>query len=374
MNCWERMGCGHGPESGVIGVCIVASERRMDGVNGGVNAGRCCWAVTGTLCGGEVQGHFAQKHQTCLACAHFLAVRAEQGESFTFGLEHLAVENLTRALDELAGRNSTPKLQTMGELMAGLVHEMASPLQYALSNMEFVADQLDTLDEALRAAALYSSAPIEDHRVRVVGAHQTADGEFRQELREALDESLEGLRQLVRLVITVQRFMRPSPREKALIDVAELIQDAVKISRNEWKYDAQIKLELEPTPPLAVYPDELRQAILNLVVNAAHSIHDHGASGGEIGISLQVEPDTVKISVSDNGPGVPPALRECIWQRFFTTREQGTGQGLSLVQQYVDLHEGTIALAEGDGSGARFVMRLPRMEALGSAVGAGRWP
>lgn len=85
QNCWERKGCGREPggaKAAALGVCPAAVERRMDGANGGVNAGRGCWAVAGTLCGGKIQGTFASKQRSCLTCDHYQAVRMEEGKAF----------------------------------------------------------------------------------------------------------------------------------------------------------------------------------------------------------------------------------------------------------------------------------------------------
>ena len=138
--------------------------------------------------------------------------------------------------------------------------------------------------------------------------------------------------------------------------------------RNEWKYVADLQTDFDPSLPLvSCLPGEFNQAILNIVVNAAHAIADRvGRHGkGVIGVSTRLDGDGVEIRISDTGTGIPEAVRGRIFEPFFTTKEvgKGTGQGLAIARSVVvDKHQGEIFFETEMGQGTTFVLRLPLSE------------
>ncbi len=165
----------------------------------------------------------------------------------------------------------------------------------------------------------------------------------------------------------MREFSHPGPLEKTALDLNHAIQSTILVSRNEWKYVADLKVDLDPDlPPVQCVPGEFNQVILNLIVNAAHAIADV-VSGkpdgkGTITVSTRQDGDYAEIRVSDTGTGIPEAARPSIFNLFFTTKPvgKGTGQGLSLAHNVVvQKHGGTITFDTEVGVGTTFKIRLP---------------
>ncbi|MZG53473.1 MAG: histidine kinase, partial [Nitrospinae bacterium] len=155
--------------------------------------------------------------------------------------------------------------------------------------------------------------------------------------------------------------------EKKLSNINKAIETTINVSRNEWKYVAEIETELATDLPLVpCYLNDINQLILNLIVNAAHAIKDKSFESesnlGKITISTKVEDDSVEIRISDTGAGIPEEIRPRIFDPFFTTKEVGlgTGQGLSIAHTIVvKKHQGTIDFETAVGKGTIFIIRLP---------------
>lgn len=152
------------------------------------------------------------------------------------------------------------------------------------------------------------------------------------------------------------------------MDLNEAVQNTVTVARNEWKYVAELELDLQPDlPPVTCVGGEITQVILNLIVNAAHAIEAKAERGtgvmGRIGVSTRVVDGEVEIAVADSGTGIAESIRERIFEPFFTTKEvgRGTGQGLSIARSIVvEKHRGRILLETEVGRGTVFRVRLPR--------------
>jgi signal transduction histidine kinase len=150
------------------------------------------------------------------------------------------------------------------------------------------------------------------------------------------------------------------------VDLNRAIESTVTVARNEWKYVADLVLELEPSlPPVPCLPGEFNQVILNLVINAAHAIGEvvEGSGGkGQIVVSSRRDGEWVEVRIRDNGPGIPEKIRGRMFEPFFTTKPvgKGTGQGLALTRSViVGKHGGTIHFETEVGQGTTFVVRLP---------------
>ena len=162
-------------------------------------------------------------------------------------------------------------------------------------------------------------------------------------------------------------FSHPGVEEKTAIDINQAIESTVTISRNEWKYVAEMETDLDrDLPPVLCLAGELNQVILNLIVNASHAIADvvgDGSGGkGTITIGTRRDGDWVEIRVTDTGAGIPEGIRSRIFDPFFTTKQvgRGTGQGLSIAHSVVvDRHGGEISFETETGKGTSFLIRLP---------------
>lgn len=262
------------------------------------------------------------------------------------------------------------KLESIGQLAAGIAHEVNTPTQYAGDNVAFLSTAwkdvepvLDEYERILEGGAL--DAP------RARAAWRRADVDFlRSEVPAALSAASDGLEQIGRIVRAIKDFSHPGDESLRPEDINHAIENAVTVARNEWKYVARMNLELDSTlPRVPCNISAFNQVILNLIVNAAQAI-ETAASGNEFGtILIRTRPadDYAEIVVEDDGPGIPEALRERVFDPFFTTKEvgKGTGQGLAIAfRVVVNQHGGTLSLSVPEsGRGARLTIRLPLEQA-----------
>ncbi|MCB0329801.1 MAG: hypothetical protein KDD70_09060, partial [Bdellovibrionales bacterium] len=179
--------------------------------------------------------------------------------------------------------------------------------------------------------------------------------------------SFEGAESVARIVRSMKAFSHPGTEDKAYLDINEAIESTATVSRNEWKYVADMTLNLDPSIPMVRgYAGELSQVFLNLIVNAAHAIGDatEGGKAGKRGITITTRhrQGIVEISISDAGIGIPVEIRERIFDPFFTTKAvgKGTGQGLSMAYStIVERHNGSIDFLSEVGKGTTFRISLP---------------
>lgn len=241
------------------------------------------------------------------------------------------------------------KLESVGRLAAGIAHEINTPLQYVNSNVELLQDLSSDLRE------LASSRAGDSVRLESMSA----------EMGSAIADSLEGLDRVSAIVRALTSFAHPDAAEKSVGDINEAIRVTVKIARGETRDVADVRLDLGSIPPIPILSGDINQVFLNLIVNAAHAIKDTlgGArTRGVIAIKTWVEGTDVIITVSDDGGGIPTAIRESVFLPFFTTKEvgRGTGQGLAICHAVVvDKHDGSLTFESEVGHGTTFRVRLP---------------
>ena len=248
------------------------------------------------------------------------------------------------------------KLESVGHLAAGIAHEINTPTQYIGDNTRFLKDAFQGLAslltnyERLLVAAQANNLSGETVR-EVASAVQQADaGYLLEEIPKAIEQSLEGVSRVSKLVAAMKEFSHPGSKEKTPVDLNRAIESTITVARNEWKYVADMETDFDPDLPMvSCLPDEFNQVILNLIVNAAHAVADvvgkGGSEKGKIKVQTRNCPDCVEIQIQDTGTGIPEAVQACIFDPFFTTKEigKGTGQGLTIARSIVvDKHGGTI--------------------------------
>lgn len=261
------------------------------------------------------------------------------------------------------------KLEAIGQLAAGIAHEINTPIQYIGDNNVFLNDSFQELFGffATLKSTLDAEGPMDKEALR--RAIDAVDLDyFEDEIPKAIRQSLDGVARVSRIVSAMKEFSHPGTEAQERIDLNRAIENTLTVSRNEWKYVAELHTDLDPGLPLVpCFPGELNQVVLNLVVNAAHAIAD--ATGGMdsghkglIRVSTRIEGSDVVIRVSDNGSGIPEAIRARVFEPFFTTKPvgKGTGQGLAITHSViVDKHGGKIELESELGKGTTFILRLP---------------
>ncbi|MEM9615105.1 MAG: ATP-binding protein [Actinomycetota bacterium] len=282
-------------------------------------------------------------------------------------------QDITEARKSQEQLREAQKLESIGQLAAGIAHEINTPMQYLSDNLRFAKDSLAPIFELLghcrRLAADGIDAADAAERLRKLGEmYDEYDVDFlTEELPEALGQSLDGTQQVSRIVRAMKDFSHPgSADEQVKLDVNRTVESAATVCRAEWKLVADLDLDLAPElPPITSYSGTLGRVVLNLIVNAAHAIGDivDGTTDkGTITVRTLAVDDGVEIAVQDTGGGIPEAIRARVFDPFFTSKEvgKGTGQGLSLAwATVVDLHGGRLEFDSEAGVGTTFRISLP---------------
>ena len=267
------------------------------------------------------------------------------------------------------------KLEAIGQLAAGIAHEINTPIQFIgdnntflMSSFEEVFDHIQHLTDCL-ASIRQQEGPGALLAARCLENLEGTELDYLQsEIPQAVQQSLDGVNRVSRIVSAMKDFCHPGENNRIAADLNRAIKSTLTVSRNEWKFLVSLETDLDPDLPLVpCFLNELNQAILNLLVNAAHAIgeqrQDHNdGSLGHIRVSTRRHGAEVEITVEDDGPGIPDAIRDRIFDPFFTTKPvgRGTGQGLAIVHAViVDMHHGRITLETTPGHGSAFHLFLP---------------
>jgi two-component system, NtrC family, sensor kinase len=284
---------------------------------------------------------------------------------------------LGKALDELrltqAKLIQAQKLQAIGQLAAGIAHEVNTPAQYVTDNVSFLQRAFDKLwrlleaqSSVLEAVRAGDATPQSLEPVDAARAAAKLDYLARQVPR-AIEQSLAGLGQVSSIVKAMKEFSHPSGTEKQPFDLHDVIESTSTVAKSEWKYVAELELDFDwNLPPVPLLRNEFSQVLLNLIVNAAHAIAaalpPASADKGKIVITTKAVGAQVEVRIRDTGTGIPEAVRPRVFEPFFTTKDvgKGTGQGLAIAYSVVvDKHGGSISFETQEGRGTTFVISLP---------------
>jgi signal transduction histidine kinase len=253
------------------------------------------------------------------------------------------------------------KLESIGQLAAGIAHEINTPVQYVSDNLTFLSASWQDMQPLIDDY----QASVRSTDARRSAIWDKADMDFvRAELPIALDAAGAGLKHISRIVLAMKEFSHPGTDGLQPTDVNRAIETTITVARNEWKYVAVMHTELGALPTVLCNVSSFNQVMLNLIVNAAQAIGERVTNGelGNIWIKTRRQEAHVEIRVEDDGPGVPESIRDQIFDPFFTTKEvgKGTGQGLSIAYRVVcQQHGGSLAMEPRSGGGACFVIHLP---------------
>lgn len=263
------------------------------------------------------------------------------------------------------------KLESVGQLAAGVAHEINTPIQFVGDSLNFIGEavvdslELITAYRSLRDAVSQGSASAEGVET-LKELEEELDIEFiEEEAPRAIERSREGIRRVAEIVSAMKQFSHPGGSDLAPADLNTIIENTLIVAKNEYKYVAELEADLGSIPDVIANPGDIGQVILNLVVNAAHAIADRIAGTDELGrirVSTAADGDGVALTVTDTGGGVPAELQDRIFDPFFTTKEpgRGTGQGLAIARNIVvDRHGGRLDLSVEPGAGSTFTVWLP---------------
>jgi len=265
------------------------------------------------------------------------------------------------------------KMEAIGQLAAGIAHEINTPTQFVGDNTRFFQDSFDDLIDIIKIykklIEASKSGSLTDKLIQTAEERiEEFDLDYLEaEIPVAIQHTLKGVGRIAKIVQAMKIFAHPGGEEKEPADINKSIEKTITISRNEWKYVAELITDFDESLSLVpCFQAELNQVILNLIVNAAHAIaevnKDNPSQMGKIRISTRCEDNWAKIYISDTGSGIPEEIRHKIFDLFFTTKEpgKGTGQGLAISHSViVEKHKGTITLESREGKGTTFIISLP---------------
>jgi PAS domain S-box-containing protein len=272
------------------------------------------------------------------------------------------------------------KLESVGRLAAGVAHEINTPVQFVSDNMHFLRGGIDDLSQvlgkyrALRQAVADDGPSLEAASEAERSEHDADLDYLLENMPTAVERALEGLERVATIVRSMKEFAHPDLKEMSPVDLNQAIQSTLVIARNEYKYVADVETHFAELPRVTCHAGDVNQAILNIIVNAAHAIGDVVAgttNRGRITVVTSRDNDWAEVRISDTGGGIPEEVRDRIFDPFFTTKEvgKGTGQGLAISRSVIlEKHGGTLTFETQMGMGTTFIIRLPIEGRIGNAA------
>jgi hemerythrin-like metal-binding protein len=270
---------------------------------------------------------------------------------------------LRRSLEQLAQTQAqllqSEKMAAVGQLAAGVAHEINNPIGFVGSNLASLGKYVERLFALVdEVDKMLPSLPPEV-AARLHGALERAELTFlREDIPDLLRESADGLARVRRIVADLKDFSHVDESDWQEADLNAGLESTLNVVWNELKYKARIERDFGVLPPVRCLPAQLNQVFMNLLVNSAQAIETQGT----IRIRTRDEGGRVQIEIADTGKGIPPEIQSRIFEPFFTTKPvgQGTGLGLSISWDIVRRHGGRIAVESAPGKGSRFTITLPR--------------
>lgn len=266
------------------------------------------------------------------------------------------------------------KLESVGQLAAGIAHEINTPSQYVGSNVDFLAEAAGDISQLMaNYQELLEAVKQGEVSAELVQGQEETLAEIdwhylQEEMPAAIRQSQEGLQRITTIVRAMKEFSHPGSKERSPTNINRLIETTVTVARNEWKYVAEMELQLDDSlAPVPCLANELGQVILNLLVNGAHAIAERLGNNpegekGRLTITTSQTSDQAFIQVRDTGMGIPAQVQERIFDPFFTTKKvgRGTGQGLAIAHDVVsEKHGGSLTFETEAGKGTTFTIILP---------------
>ena len=288
-----------------------------------------------------------------------IADRVHELQTLNETLEARVVEEVHKNREKDSILLHQDKLASIGQLAAGVAHEINNPMGFIMSNLRTLKKYADVEQQYMSVLEEVIKDSCPDDRCKdIEELRQRLDLFFiLEDIPPLISESLEGAERVKRIVLDLKDFARTDEDSLKETDLNQCVQSTANIVRNEIKYVADLDLQLGNIPLIVCNPQQVNQVIANLLVNAAHAIDGHGS----ITVSTSAESDNVILTVSDTGSGIPDEIRTRIFDPFFTTKDvgKGTGLGLSISYDIVKKHGGEITLESEPGKGTTFMVSLP---------------
>ncbi|MEO1147072.1 MAG: ATP-binding protein [Cyanobacteria bacterium J06638_22] len=274
-----------------------------------------------------------------------------------------ANDELTAALQQIHQTQGwliqQEKMSSLGQLVAGVAHEINNPVNFIHGNIIHVQSYIRDLLELVQEYQQCYPNPDTDMQAAI----EKADLEFiREDLPRTLSSMQLGSDRIRKLVLSLRNFSRLDEAEIKAVDLHEGIENTLVILNHRLKQEVEIVKGYGTLPLVDCYPAQLNQVFMNILLNALDALESHQVEAPQIVIRTEVLSDhQIRITISDNGPGIPPDVLHRVFDPFFTTKPVGlgTGLGLGICYQIMEKHQGTIQAFSSIGQGAKFVITLP---------------
>ena len=302
------------------------------------------WPVFGVLASG-------------LLAVGYLAHR-QRSMAWEIERRHAAEQERTILIQRMA---EVSRLESLGTLAGGVAHEINTPAQYIGDNLLFIQGWLPRLLDVVKSAR---DAGVNGQWDEVRDKANALKFDFAvRELPAAAQQAIDGIGRIASIVQAIKEFSFPSAKTPHPFDLNHSIENACMVTRNRWKYVAEIRFDPDPSlPPLEAVEGEINQVLVNLIVNAADAIAELDQKVlGHIDISTALDGEMIQLTVADSGIGISPEHHSRLFELFFTTKApgKGTGQGLAITRAIILRHGGSIDFTSTAGQGACFIVRLP---------------
>jgi signal transduction histidine kinase len=262
------------------------------------------------------------------------------------------------------------KMASLGQMVAGVAHEINTPLGYVKNNIEMMEMFFEGNQDLLNACSALADVllspqsteqELQERLNALVALRESQAGNEGDDMQRLFTDTRFGIEQISELVQNLKNFSRLDRAAAADVDLNECLDSAVMLARNVLKTRVEVVRQYGEVPRISCMPSQLNQVFLNMLTNAAQAIEGQG----RILLKTETEGDWLKVVVQDSGKGIPANVLPRIFDPFFTTKPvgQGTGLGLSISYQIVQQHGGDIRVTSQPGKGTRFTVRLPLVRA-----------
>ena len=263
------------------------------------------------------------------------------------------------------------KLESIGQLAAGIAHEINTPIQYVGDNLRALLDNFEDLFALIKIYREQTDDRIGERREQTRQAEEKLDLAYiLEDTPNAIQQAIEGTDRVTEIVRAMKDFSHLDRSKISTIDISQAIENTLTVARNEYKYIADVTTDFAELPAVQCFASDLNQVFLNLIVNAAHAIADKGNDRGQITVKTRSVNNQVEVAITDTGAGIPKEIEHRIFDPFFTTKEvgRGTGQGLSIAHQIIRKHSGSISFETEIGVGTTFLVQIPTQLKQGDGV------
>ena len=253
-------------------------------------------------------------------------------------------------------------MESIGQLAAGVAHEINTPIQYVGDNLRALQQNFDDLTALIGHYRLCLAEAPAECRAELKEAEARHDLDYiLEDTPKAIRQSIEGTERVSHIVKAMKDFSHIDRAKISVVDINSALRNTLAIAKNEYKYVADTVTDFAGLPAVECHASDLNQVFLNLIINAAHAIAAKGDERGLIRIATANLGQQVEVRISDNGTGIPKSIRDQVFDPFFTTKEvgKGTGQGLNIAHQVVHKLGGRLWFESEENVGTTFFLRIP---------------